>query len=129
MYDFRLRDHQIINMMLKRNPPEVFYHGTTEKGWLAIQNEGTLFGRDMSYRHTYLTEERAVAEVYAKPVLLEVLYVPVAILGIDNYEFSPPEGQQCWQFSVLFLSLSHTLGGSGSCNFLVFVIYYMWRWL
>lgn len=100
IYEAMIGQHRAVNQILGRTPPEVFYHGTTEEKWQKIQDEGCLFGVGLSYRYTYLSEERSVAEAYAKPVLLEVTYVPVALLEVDNYGFNPPEGQSCWQFSV-----------------------------
>ncbi len=78
----------------------IFYHGTDERAWKAIQEEGVLWGIH-SYRYTYLSPHLEVAEVYAKPVLLEVSYDPVGIDGTetDNYGFDPPPGMT-WQFSV-----------------------------
>lgn len=78
-----------------------FYHGTNEEAWRKINEEGMLWGVH-SYRYTYLTPHRDIAEKYANPVLLEVEYEPVGIngRGIDNYGFDPPKGMTCWQFSV-----------------------------
>jgi len=86
----------------------IFYHGTDDKSWKAIQWEGCLWGGrtyhhlgdPLGYRYTYLSPEREVAEVYAEPVLLEVDYRPTGVFGVDNYGFNPPPGETCWQFSV-----------------------------
>ena len=83
-----------------------FYHGTNEKAWKAIQEEGVLWGgytyhkTGEGYRYTYLTPEIEIAMKYG-PVVLEVEYEPVgAGTGIDNYGNDPQPGQICWQFSV-----------------------------
>ena len=85
-----------------------FYHGTSEKNWKLIQEEGVLWGIGRSYRYTYLTPEIGIAKGYGD-VILEVDYIPVGIDGnaIDNYCFEheiPKEerekGAICWQFSV-----------------------------
>lgn len=85
-----------------RNAEErgLWWHGTTEEAWTAIRAEGVLWGR-ASYRYTYLTPHRSVAEEYGV-VLLRVRYQPVGVdgTGTDNYGFEPPPGQTCWQFSV-----------------------------
>jgi hypothetical protein len=95
-----------------------FYHGTSEKTWMAIQREGVLWGYNMykepdgtirrGYRYTYLTPEIDVAKGYGD-IILEVEYEPIGVDGrdIDNYCFEheiPEEerkaGATCWQFSV-----------------------------
>ena len=66
------------------------YHGTNGK---------------KGYRHTYLTHEIEVAQMYGD-VVLEVEYTPRGIgvrdeQGVfDNYGFDPPPGMICWQFAV-----------------------------
>ena len=78
----------------------IFYHGTNEETWAAIQAEGCLWGVH-SYRYTYLTPERHIAENFGGSVLLEVEYEPKGVGSkADNYGFSPPPGEICWQFSV-----------------------------
>lgn len=80
----------------------LWWHGTSKEAWLAIQEEGVLWGNaGGSYRYTWLTPHREVAEQYG-PVLLRVQYRPVGIDGsaTDNYGFDPPSGCTCWQFSV-----------------------------
>lgn len=78
----------------------IFYHGTKNEIWGRIKKEGVLWGVH-SYRYTYLSPYKEVAEVYGD-ILLEVEYNPVGIdgNGIDNYGFNPPPGESCWQFSV-----------------------------
>lgn len=54
----------------------MLYHGTTEKKWKLIQEEGVLwgyemYGETMRYRYTYLTPDVKVARRYG-PVVLEV---------------------------------------------------------
>lgn len=83
-----------------------FYHGTNDDSWKLIQKEGVLWSIH-SYRYTYLTPSKQIAEGYSKGVLLEVEYEPHGV-GVkdengeayDNYGFDPPEGMFCWQFSV-----------------------------
>lgn len=86
----------------------IFYHGTSEAAWRAIQTEGALWGgctyhktKDPKcYRYTYLTPELEVAQQYGT-VVLEVKWDPEGVgSGVDNYGFNPPPRETCWQFSV-----------------------------
>jgi hypothetical protein len=82
----------------------LWFHGTNEVGWAAIQAEGVLWGNVTgSYRYTYLTPHKAVAEQYGS-VLLRVRYIPKGVGStVDNYGFladAPEPGMTCWQFSV-----------------------------
>lgn len=82
-----------------------FYHGTSEATWQKIQLEGVLWGIHHTHpdhtlrRYTYLSPHIEVAQAYGD-VVLGVDYSPTGKSGIDNYGFSPPPGQTCWQFSV-----------------------------
>jgi len=87
-----------------------FYHGTSRDNWEKIQREGILWGKPswnetwgnkQPHRYTYLSPHIEVAETY-EDIILEVEYNPIGVdgRGIDNYGFSPPPGQTCWQFSV-----------------------------
>ena len=93
---------------------KVFYHGTSSENWERIKKEGILFGGNTyhksngkcGYRHTCLSPFKEVAKLYGN-ILLEVNYKPVGVGNInndgikaDNYGFNPPEGMECWQFSV-----------------------------
>lgn len=92
----------------------IFFYGTTEERWKTIQEEDVLLGyqihkkknertyKTLRYRYTYLTPLKNIAEQYGS-VLLGVNYEPVGIIDgkiIDNYDFDPPSGQICLQFSV-----------------------------
>ncbi len=82
-----------------------FYHGTSKATWQQIQLEGVLWGIHYTHpehtlrRYTYLSPHIEVAQAYGD-IVLEVDYSPTGKNGIDNYGFSPPPGQTCWQFSV-----------------------------
>ena len=82
----------------------IFYHGTSEKNWGEIQEEGVLWGiphpENLNNRYTYLTPDIKEAEHHGEDVVLEVEYEPVGDYKTDNYGFDPPPGQHCWQFSV-----------------------------
>lgn len=55
----------------------IFYHGTDKKGLQGILAERVLHGiRGTPSRATYLTPDLLVAQLYAKPYLLTVHYVP-----------------------------------------------------
>lgn len=74
-----------------------FYHRTTTEKWNKIQKEGILWGIGMSYRYTYLSPYD-FGDSYGD-ILLKVNYKPSGYPN-DNYGFNPPDGQECWQFSV-----------------------------
>ncbi len=81
-----------------------FYHGTDDKGWKDIQEEGVLWGMDPHMcgcgpRFTYLAPFIGDATSFG-PVILAVEYEPTGIKGVDTYGFDPPEGEFCWQFAV-----------------------------
>lgn len=75
-----------------------FYHGTSRENWIAIQNEGILFGRllvnnkEVS-RCTYLAVDLAEAKCYGE-VVLEVEYDPYKHKKMNNYI------EDCWQLRV-----------------------------
>lgn len=77
------------------------YHGTSEKKWIKIQEDGYLWGIGDSYRYTYLSPDINIAINFGD-VILEVDYFPTGIIGIDNFGFNPPPNQYCWQFSVFY---------------------------
>ena len=105
----------------------MFFHGTTEEAWAAIQAEGVLWGipsKDCTYRYTYLTPSIDTAcgfgcreEDQEVQVLLLVDYEPIGVgirdsagNAIDNYTHrrdhieeqlaDPDHYLHCWQFSV-----------------------------
>ena len=71
-----------------------FYHGTTEKKYKEILNDGVLYGkRNAPSRCTYLAVDIEEAKEYGQ-VILEVEYNPYKNKKMNNYI----EG--CWQFRV-----------------------------
>jgi len=99
----------------------VFYHSTDSKRWEAIKKEGVLWGihgwgawseknekkEECTYRYTYLSP-RPILTGYGG-VILKVKFTPKPgdtweylgkVHNVHNYGFDPPEGQECWQFSV-----------------------------
>jgi len=84
----------------------IFYHGTNEEQWKAIQKEGQLFGLRTVVdengepskifkpgRCTYLAVDEEEAATYGE-VVLEVEYDPDPDSGKDNYCAG------CWQVRV-----------------------------
>ena len=82
----------------------IFYHGTTEENWEAIQEDGVLWGPRVVFdsngkpsvdfhpaRCTYLAADEAEAWEYGS-VVLRVEYDPT--IGVNNY------CDGCWQLRV-----------------------------
>ena len=67
-------------------PPDVLFHGTSERAWLAIANEGL---RKMERHHVHLSSDadtaRAVGGRHGKPVVLRVDAAEMARDGIVFY--------------------------------------------
>jgi hypothetical protein len=86
--------------------PDIFFHGTKKETWEIIQAEGVLWGCPwLKYdphgpprnRYTYLAPDVQYASGCGN-IVLEVKYTPGSLK--DNYNFDPPPGLFCWQFSV-----------------------------
>lgn len=80
----------------------IFYHGTTQDNWNAIQQEGILFGRRYTInngkveeinRCTYLAANIEEAKCYGN-VILQVEYDPFKNKNKNNYV------DDCWQLRV-----------------------------
>lgn len=67
----------------------IFYHGTSEENWNAIQREGVLFNG----RVTYLAVDMEEAKCYGN-IVLQVEYDPTTHPNMNNYV------NGCWQFRV-----------------------------
>lgn len=67
-------------------PPDILLHGTAERFWPSIQEQGLLKG---SRHHVHLTETQAVAKAvgarYGKPVLLEIDASAMNKVGFSFY--------------------------------------------
>ena len=94
----------ILSLFFSREGASLMLTGTNKNRLEAhvkkIKAEGVLWGipsPGCKYRYTYLSPYD-VGKEYGR-VLLEVTYEPKGPPD-DNYGFNPPEGQECWQFSV-----------------------------
>lgn len=102
---FEQKNQQIISTLIPHHSPTLTTNKELQKWWITHKKDAVIVGSDQIWRPKYAREiENYYLDFVKDDTILRVAYA--ASFGVDEWEYSPKQTQQCKTLAKLFTAIS-----------------------